>query len=48
MLDGGVAGGGGVGEVRIWGLGGFEGEADEFAAAWDAGVVEEFVVREGG
>ena len=48
MLDEGVAFFGRDGDDGVGDLGGFEGEADEFAAAGVAGVVEEFVVREGG
>lgn len=47
-MDGGVAGFGVfVCDVFVGGSGGFEGEADEFAAPRDGGVVEEFVGGEG-
>lgn len=47
--DGGCVGAGGsVGDVCVGGGGGFEGEADEFAAAGDGGPVDEFVGGRGG
>ena len=44
----GARGGGGVGDVEVGGRGGFEGEADVFAAAWDGGPVNQGVFGGGG